>query len=117
MRIIWAALGFVCVILGVVGIVLPLVPTVPFLLLATFFFARSSSRMHHWLVTHRLFGPIIDDWNRTGAIRPDAKRAATVSLFAVILLSALLRLPAYLIAMQVAALALVALFIWTRPNG
>ena len=53
MHYLWAGLGLFCVALAMVGVVLPLLPTVPFLLLAAFFFARSSSRLHTWLLTHQ----------------------------------------------------------------
>ena len=70
-----------------IGIVLPLLPTVPFLLLAAFFFAQSSERLHNWIMAHNIFGPMIEDWQNSGAIRPGAKKAATLSIAAVFLLS------------------------------
>lgn len=54
--------GLLSVGLAVVGTVLPFVPTVPLVLLAGFFFSRSSERFDRWLVEHRAFGPIIRDW-------------------------------------------------------
>lgn len=54
--------GLLSVGLAVVGTVLPFVPTVPLVLLAGFFFSRSSERFDRWLVEHRVFGPIIRDW-------------------------------------------------------
>lgn len=117
MQYIWAALGLVCVGLAVVGIVLPLLPTVPFLLLATFFFARSSSRLHNWLLSHPTFGPFIDDWNRSGAINPRAKRLATISVVAVLGLSLVLGMSSFIVIIQIVTLGTVMAFIWTRPNG
>ncbi|GAA6160499.1 YbaN family protein [Ruegeria sp. HU-ET01832] len=117
MQYLWAALGLISVALAVIGIVLPLLPTVPFLLLAAFFFARSSSRLHHWLITHRTFGPLIQDWQSSGAIRPAAKRAATVSIAAVFGISVLIAVPIYVLAIQAVVLGGVLTFIWTRPNG
>jgi len=49
-------LGLLAVALGLLGIVIPLLPTTPFLLLAAFLFARSSEKLHHWLVSNRLLG-------------------------------------------------------------
>ncbi|WP_170564048.1 YbaN family protein [Ruegeria atlantica] len=117
MQYLWAAMGLICVGLAVVGIVLPLLPTVPFLLLAAFFFARSSSRLHTWLVSHKTFGPMILDWQRSGAIRPGAKKAATISVAAVFGLSVLLSLPSHVLIIQAVVLSGVMIFIWTRPNG
>lgn len=63
-RPIYIALGFIFVALGVIGIPTPLLPTTPFLLLAAFFFARSSRRWHDWLVNHSVLGPYIAAFRR-----------------------------------------------------
>ncbi|WP_027256984.1 YbaN family protein [Leisingera aquimarina] len=117
MRFVYAGLGLFCVGLAVIGIVLPLLPTVPFLLLAAFFFANSSERLHTWIVDHNIFGPMILDWRDHGAIRPGAKKAATVSITAVFGLSLLLGAPGYIVGIQAPVLSLVLIFIWTRPSG
>jgi hypothetical protein len=54
--------GTVFVVLGVVGVLLPIVPTTPFLLLAAFCYAHSSERFYLWLLTNRFFGNYIRDW-------------------------------------------------------
>ena len=117
MRPIWFILGVASVALGVLGIFLPLLPTVPLILLAAFCFARSSSRAHAWLVNHPTLGPMIDDWNRRGAISRKAKWAATVSILVVLSISVALGLKLWLIGVQVLALSCVMLFIWTRPDS
>lgn len=61
--------GVGCVVLGMIGVFLPGLPTTPFLLLACWCFARSSPRMEAALLRSRLFGPIIHDWRRQGGIR------------------------------------------------
>lgn len=116
MRLVWVMLGLVCVGLGFVGVVLPLLPTVPFMLLAAFCFARSSERLHDWLVSHPHFGPPIMDWRERGAIAPRVKRISTVSIAAVLLVSLALGLGVGVLLVQAGVLALVLLFIWTRPN-
>ncbi|KAE9630865.1 YbaN family protein [Parasedimentitalea maritima] len=117
MRFLYAGLGLLCVAFAVVGVVLPLLPTVPFLLLAAFFFANSSERLHNWILAHNLFGPMIQDWNDNRAIRPGAKKAATVSIAAVFSLSFILGAPGHVLAIQSLVLSCVLIFIWTRPNG
>ncbi len=117
MQFLWAGLGLLCVALAMIGVALPLLPTVPFLLLAAFFFARSSSRLHNWLLSHRTFGPMIVDWQSSGAIRPGAKKAATLSVAAVFGLSVLLSVPSHVLIIQAIVLSAVMLFIWTRPTG
>ncbi|HSV85243.1 MAG TPA: YbaN family protein [Levilinea sp.] len=58
----YIVLGVLCVVLAFLGILLPVLPTTPFLLLAAFFFARSSDRFLHWLLHNRLFGPFIRNY-------------------------------------------------------
>ena len=117
MRWLWAVAGLLALGSGLIGIVLPLVPTVPFLLLATFCFARSSERLHNWLITHPRLGPPILDWNERGAINPRAKRYATLSILAVFGFSVVIDLRPTILMIQAIVLGLVLLFIWTRPEG
>ena len=69
--------GSVCVALGVVGIVLPLLPTTPFLLLAAVCYAKSSQRFYHWLLTNRWCGEYISNY-RAG--RGITRRHKTITL-------------------------------------
>lgn len=116
MRVIWASFGFLALCFGTVGIVLPLVPTVPFLLLAAFCFAQSSPVLHDWLLNHRVLGPPIVDWRAGGAIRRPAKWAATVSIALVFSLSLVLGLSWVVLLIQAHVLGAVMIFIWTRPD-
>jgi hypothetical protein len=56
------AAGLACVALAAIGIVVPLLPTTPFLLLAAALFAKSSDRWYAWLTTHRVFGPYVRNY-------------------------------------------------------
>jgi uncharacterized membrane protein YbaN (DUF454 family) len=76
MRGLFLALGLLFVGIGFAGIVLPVVPTTPFLILAAACFARSSRRLERWLLEHRSFGPTLRDWRARGAIPWRAKLAA-----------------------------------------
>lgn len=115
-RALWLLLGGTAFALGAVGIFLPLLPTVPFLLLAAFAFAKSSERLHGWLLSHRIFGPPIEDWQNRGAIRRKAKWMATASILATFLITLALGVRAEILGIQAATLLAVAIFIWTRPD-
>lgn len=68
--------GWICVGLGALGVVLPVLPTTPFMLLAAFCFARTSPRFHRWLLSSKVFGPLIDNWQRERYIEKRSKRTA-----------------------------------------
>jgi hypothetical protein len=114
-RLFWMAGGLLCLGAGIIGIVLPLLPTTPFLLLAAFCFARGSQRLHDWLVHHPRLGPPIRDWQRHGAISRRAKQLAMLAIGAVFLSSFLLGAPTRIIIIQIVVLSAVSLFILTRP--
>ena len=116
MKAFWALLGTVSLLLGAVGVVLPLLPTVPFVLLSAFCFARSSETAHNWLINHSVFGPMIEDWNRSGAISRRAKWAATASVVFVFSVSLVLGIPTTALIIQAVVLSLVMIFIWSRPD-
>lgn len=115
MRPVWFIGGLAALALGAAGTVLPLLPTVPFLLLAAFCFARSSQRFHDWLLAHPVLGPPIADWRERGAISRKAKGLATLSIALTFAISLALALPAHVLGIQAVVLAGVLVFIWSRP--
>lgn len=116
MKYFWLGIGWVCVGLAIVGAALPLLPTVPFLLLAAFCFARSSPRVHKWLIEHPKFGPPIADWAERGAIRRRVKWYATASIAVGFAIPVLLGVRPAVLAVQAAVLCCVLVFLWTRPE-
>lgn len=108
----WLSLG-----LGVLGIVLPLLPTAPFVLLAAACFMRSSSRMHDWLVGHPLLGAHISDYLRGRGLRRQTKSVALVTLWLSVSMSSWLLVPlAYADAAMVLMAAGVTIHILRLPT-
>lgn len=77
-RLLLIIIGWLAVILATLGVVLPLLPTTPFLLLAAWCFARSSPRFHDWLLHRSWFGSYLRHWQVHRALPPGAKSKAVV---------------------------------------
>lgn len=73
MKIIYVILGFVSMGLGIVGSFLPGLPTVPFLLLASFFFARGSERFHRWFTQTKIYKNYLEDFEKNRSMTLKAK--------------------------------------------
>ena len=113
----WFSIGNLALGAAIAGAALPLLPTTPFLLVAAFAFARSSPRMHQWLIDHAVFGPLINDWREHGAISGRAKFWALASMAAVVALSVWLKVPVFVLSIQTIVLLAVGIFILSRPSG
>lgn len=112
----WWLLAYASLGIGIVGIVVPGLPTVPFVLLAAFAAARGSQRLRDWLLAHRRFGPMIRDWEREGAVSRRAKRLA-IGMMALCAVVMFLTAPRpWMAATGTAMMALVALWLWRRPE-
>lgn len=116
MRAVWFAIGSIALCLGAIGVVLPLLPTTPFVLLAAFAFVRSSDRWHKWLLGHRVFGPIIQDWRRHGAVDRRAKTAGVISMVGVFGLSLAMDVSTTVLVVQAIFLTAAAAFLLSRPS-
>jgi uncharacterized membrane protein YbaN (DUF454 family) len=90
------AVGFIATGLAILGIFLPLVPTVPLLLLAAACFARSSERFHHWLINHQKLGPMINCYVNGQGIPLSAKITAIVLVWLSISISVVVINPFWL---------------------
>ncbi|MEM7685368.1 MAG: YbaN family protein [Paracoccaceae bacterium] len=117
MRTLWTIAGLTAFVLGAIGAFVPLLPTVPFMLLAAFCFARGSERFHLWLIEHPRFGPAIRDWQAHGAISPSGKRAAVIAICVTFMISVFIGLAPTILAIQAAVLGCVLAFILSRPSG
>jgi uncharacterized protein len=89
-RATYAVIGTVALAFGVAGLVLPVLPTTPFLLLAAACYARASQRLYTWLLGRRALGPIITEWRRSRSLPPRVKSRALVAVAATFSVSILI---------------------------
>ena len=115
-RWLWWLLAYASLALGIVGIVVPGLPTVPFVLLAAYAAARGSHRLRARLLADPRFGPMICDWEREGAVSRRAKRLATAMMAACAVLLFLTAPRAWMAATVSGVMAVVALWLWRRPE-
>jgi len=115
-RWMWFLAGIVCVITGFIGIILPLLPTTIFMILAAFCFARSSRRMNNWLLNHPHFGEQIIHWQNHKAISTKGKKTATIAMAIILAISYILGFAAHIILIQAAIFTLVLAYLWSRPS-
>lgn len=116
-RWLFKALAVTSLMLGIIGAFLPVMPTVPFVLLAAWAAARSSPRLSHWLETHPRMGPMIVDWRRGGVVRRRAKWVATGMMAAGAINLALFVRPWWVPAVATTVMATVAVWLWRRPES
>lgn len=88
-RVLLGAAGLISLALGVVGIFLPGLPTTVFVLIAVACFAKASPRLHQWLLEHRLFGPLVRDWEQHRSLTRRTKAVAVGSMSVMVGVSAL----------------------------
>jgi uncharacterized membrane protein YbaN (DUF454 family) len=117
-RVLWVIAGAIALALAALGIFLPLLPTTPLVLLAAFCFARGSQRAHRWLLEHRVFGPIVMDWQRHRRVSRRVKGTA-IALVVLAFAFSWVALPSSVLGRVIlvtVGLALV-IFLVTLPSG
>lgn len=116
-RALFFAIGIVATGLGFIGALLPIVPTVPFLLVALWAFSKSSRRFHDWLYHHRTYGPVLRAWDKHRVIPPVAKAWAVVAMAGGLTLTALFSTtPLWAIGGAAVAMGAIGAYIVTRPS-
>lgn len=116
MRLIWNIIGAVSFLLGAIGLVLPVMPTVPFVIIAAYCFARGNPKVYEWMLDNKYCGPIIRDWQERGAISRKTKWITTISLGAAVVLAYALKINPVWIAVEAIIFIFVLAFVWTRPE-
>ncbi|MFS0674805.1 YbaN family protein [Ornithinibacillus sp. 179-J 7C1 HS] len=109
-RIFLLGVGLISLGLAIIGIILPLIPTTPLLLLAATCFIRSSDRLYKWLITHKYLGPYIKNYREGKGIPLTAKIVSVMLLWTSILFTIFFDIP--LIAVKILLAGTAAYFTW-----
>ncbi len=104
-------------LLGLVGVFLPVVPTTPFVILASYAYSRGSPRFEKWLLEHPKLGPPVVAWRAHGIIKRTPKVLATLGLLvSVPFTCSVAQIPLVVKIVVVAVVTVVMIFVWTRPE-
>ena len=115
--LLWRVLALVCVALALVGVVLPGLPTVPFLLVAAWAGSRGWPALEARVLAHPRYGPLVRQWRERGSVPRRAKWAASVMMIASAAVMALVGTPRWLLGTIVAIMVVVATWLWRRPES
>lgn len=117
----WWLLAYTSLVVGIIGVFLPVLPTTVFILVAAWAAARGSERLERRLLEHPQFGPVIASWRDHRAVPRRAKWAATWTMLgcAVVLLGVMLAVPSHrtwMVLLPIGCMALVGSWLWLRPE-
>jgi hypothetical protein len=115
-RYLWLALGFISLGVAYLGVILPGLPYSPFIVFAAYCFAKSSPRMHDWIMNHRIFGSFITNWNQKRVFPLKLKFFMLISMSASLALMYTGNVPMRGIIYTAVFMALVAIWAWRFPS-
>ena len=115
-RLLWRVLAAACLLLGLVGVFVPVLPTVPFLLLAAWAGGLGWPALEQWLLNHPRYGAHIRHWRASGAVPRRAKWAASTTMLLSAAIIVATPLPLWLKVAVPVAMVVVAAWLWCRPE-
>lgn len=114
----WLLLVFavLCLVMGAIGVLVPGLPTTVFILMAAWAAARSSPRLHGWLLRHRLFGPMLVNWQNGGFVSRRAKWSASITMALCALIIGWTAHRPWTAWLGIGCMAVVLVWLWCRPE-
>lgn len=116
MRWFWFSIGLLFLGLAIIGIALPILPTVPFLLAASWAFAKSSPALRQKILQHPTYGPPVRAWQESGIVSRRAKIWAITAMASGVAVAIWLSIPIWIVAIQTTVCCLVGIYLATRPE-
>jgi uncharacterized membrane protein YbaN (DUF454 family) len=114
--ILWRIVAVLALVLGIIGLALPVIPTVPFLILAAFAGGKGWPALERWLLAHPTFGPHIRQWREHGAVPRRAKVIATLMMLVSGVGLQFTDLAQWLTITVALVMLCVAVWLWSRPE-
>lgn len=114
--ILWRTIAIAALTLGVIGIVLPIMPTVPFLLVAAWAGSKAWPKLEQWLLNHRLYGGHIRNWRANGAVPRYAKVCAILMMAVSATGLQFSPAPMWLKVAVPSTMLVISIWLWTRPE-
>ena len=116
LRLVYLAVACVCIVLGLLGAVLPLLPATPFFLVAVWAASRGSQRVHDWIYRQPQIARLVNDWHEQGAVPPSAKLLATAMMIGSLSYLIWAQYHWFIVLGMSVFFAAIGGFLWTRPN-
>lgn len=113
----WLLLAWLCLAIGLVAIVIPGLPTTVFILISAYAASRGSPRLHRWLCDHRLFGPMIRNWENGHCISRKAKNCAALTMLLCFVIMLLTVKQIWITLFAGFCMAGVIAWMWSRPES
>jgi uncharacterized membrane protein YbaN (DUF454 family) len=113
-KLIYILIGTISLVIGIIGIIVPVLPTTPFILLSAGCYYRGSSRFHDWLLNHNYFGPIILEYSDGKGIRRNNKIKAIILTWIMVLVTALFILDSLSMRLFIVSLAIIGTIVILR---
>ncbi len=114
--LLWRLLAILSVLLGVIGVIVPGLPTVPFMILAAWAASKGWPELERWLVNHKRYGPHISRWRERGAIPRRAKVYATAMMLLSVSILILSDMPTWGVLVITTVMGLILVWMWRRPD-
>ncbi len=114
--LLWRLLAILSVLLGVIGVIVPGLPTVPFMILAAWAASKGWPQLERWLVNHKRYGPPISRWRVNGAIPRRAKIYASAMMLLSVTILILTDMPTWGLLGVVTVMGLTLVWMWRRPD-